>query len=115
MPTRTVDLDRLTTDAVRDGALRDMPVTVLGLARSGIALARFFADAGARVTVYDGRGRDDLAPAIVRLDGRPVELRLGPDVDPASTWADAGLNSKSPSITPDYPTAEPRLRAALRE
>jgi UDP-N-acetylmuramoylalanine--D-glutamate ligase len=115
MPTRVVDLDRLTLDDVRAGALRDVPVTVLGLARSGIALARFFADAGARVTVYDGRGHDDLAAAIVRLDGRRVELRLGPDVDPASTWADAGLIATSPSINPDYPTAEPRLRTALRE
>ena len=34
------------------------PVAVLGLARSGVALARFLADRGARVTVYDGaRGR----------------------------------------------------------
>ena len=43
------------------GALRDRPVTVLGLARSGLALARFLADAGARVTVYDGRPAADLA------------------------------------------------------
>jgi UDP-N-acetylmuramoylalanine--D-glutamate ligase len=114
MPARSVDLDRLTTADIRAGALRGTPVTVLGLARSGIALARFFADAGARVTVYDGRGRDELAAAIVRLDGRPVQLRLGPEVDPASTWADAGLIATSPSINPDYPTAEPRLRAALR-
>ena len=35
-----IDLDALTLDAIRAGALRDRPVTVLGLARSGIALAR---------------------------------------------------------------------------
>ena len=56
-----VDLDGLTLDAIRAGELRDRPVTVLGLARSGIALARFLADAGARVTVYDGRPADELA------------------------------------------------------
>ena len=43
-----------------------------------------------------------------------MRLRLGPDVDPATTWADAALVATSPSINPDYPTTEPRLRAALR-
>ena len=42
-----------------------------------------------------------------------MTLALGPDVDPASTWADAALVTTSPSINPDYPTTEPRLRAAL--
>ena len=57
MPTeRTVlDPDLLTIDRVRAGALAGAPITVLGLARSGIALTRFLVDAGARVTVYDGR------------------------------------------------------------
>ena len=55
MNASVVRLDHLTADAVRDGALRGRSVTVLGLARSGIALARFFADAGARVTAYDAR------------------------------------------------------------
>ena len=100
--------------AVRAGALRGRPVTVLGLARSGIALARFLADAGARVTVYDGRPAADLAEAIRALGDRDVRLRLGPAVDPASTWADADLVATSPSINPDYPTTEPRLRAALQ-
>ena len=49
-----------------------------------------------------------------RLEGRPVRLLAGPDVDPASAWADAALVTTSPSINPDYPTTEPRLRDALR-
>ncbi|HKB27660.1 MAG TPA: hypothetical protein VKC59_01435, partial [Candidatus Limnocylindrales bacterium] len=48
-----IDPDRLTLDAVRAGALRGRSVTVLGLARSGIALARFLVGAGALVTIYD--------------------------------------------------------------
>ena len=108
-----IDLDRLDLDGIRVGELRDRPVTVLGLARSGLALARFFADAGARVTVYDGRPAAALAEAIAELGGRRVTLALGPDVDPALTWAGAALVATSPSITPDYPTTEPRLRAAL--
>jgi UDP-N-acetylmuramoylalanine--D-glutamate ligase len=111
---RPIDLDALTMDAIRAGALRDRPVTVLGLARSGIALTRFLADAGARVTVYDGRDADALGEAIAALGERSVTLALGPDVEPAGTWADAALVATSPSITPDYPTTEPRLRAALQ-
>jgi UDP-N-acetylmuramoylalanine--D-glutamate ligase len=109
-----IDLDRLTLHDVRAGALGGRPVTVLGFARSGIALARFLADAGAVVTVYDGRPAAELAEALAALDGRPVRLLVGPDVDPASAWDGAALVATSPSINPDYPTTEPRLRAALR-
>ena len=113
-PSGPIDLDRLTLGAIRAGALQDRPVTVLGLARSGLALARFFSDAGARVTVYDGRPAEALGVAIASLGRRPVTLALGPAVDPATTWAGADLVATSPSITPDYPTTEPRLRGALR-
>lgn len=113
-PARPLDPDTLNLEAIAAGALRDRPVTVLGLARSGLALARFLADAGARVTIYDGRSADELRPAIEALEGRPVTLALGATVDPASTWAGADLVATSPSINPDYPTTEPRLRAALR-
>ena len=112
---RPIDLDALTMESIRAGALRGRPVTVLGLARSGLALTRFLADAGATVTVYDGRPAGDLRDAIAALEGRSATLALGPDVDPDSTWAAAELVATSPSITPDYPTTEPRLRAALRE
>ena len=113
-PPGPIDVDRLTMADIRSGALRDRPVTVLGLARSGVSLARFLVDAGARVTVYDGRPAADLHNAIRRLEGRQVRLAAGPDVDPAGTWAGAALVTTSPSINPDYPTTEPRLRDALR-
>jgi UDP-N-acetylmuramoylalanine--D-glutamate ligase len=113
MGSRIVELDRLTTEGVRDGALAGRSITVLGLARSGISMARFFSDVGARVTVYDGRTAGQLGSAIESLGGRSVDLRLGPDVDPASSWVSADLVATSPSINPDFPTAEPRLRAAL--
>ena len=114
MTSGPIDLDRLDLDGIRAGAVRDRPVTVLGLARSGLALARFLSDAGARVTVYDGRPATALADAIEALGGRSVTLALGPDVDPATTWAGAHLVATSPSITPLFPTTEPRLRDALR-
>ena len=107
------DLDGLDLAGVRGGALRGVPVTVLGLARTGVALARFFADAGARVTVYDGKPLEALGDAMAALDGRPVTLACGPDVEPSDAWADAAIVAFSPSITPGFPTTEPRLRAAL--
>jgi UDP-N-acetylmuramoylalanine--D-glutamate ligase len=109
----TIDPDGLALADVRGGSLRGRSVTVLGLARSGIAAARFLADVGARVTVYDGRPAAELRAAIAALEGRHVTLRLGPDVDPGSTWRRAALVVTSPSINPAFPTTEPRLREAL--
>jgi UDP-N-acetylmuramoylalanine--D-glutamate ligase len=110
-----IDPDRLSLGGIRAGALRGRPITVLGLARSGIALTRFLADAGAAVTAYDVRPAPELARAIAAIDGsgRDVRLLLGPDVDPTEAWAGADLVTSSPSINPDFPTTEPRLRAAL--
>jgi UDP-N-acetylmuramoylalanine--D-glutamate ligase len=108
-----IDLETLSLAAIRAGALAGRPVTVLGLARTGIALARSLADAGAVVTVYDVRPADELDAALAALEGRPVRLVLGPEADPASAWEGAALVTTSPSINPDYPTTEPRLRAAL--
>ena len=112
---RTIDPAVLVPGALAAGVFRDRPVSVLGFARSGIALARFLADAGAVVTVYDARPAAELAKAIAALDGRPVRLLLGPEVDPAEAVAGAALVTTSPSINPDYPTTEPRLRAALAD
>jgi len=89
------------------------PVAVLGLARSGIALARFLADMGARVTVHDTRAEPELADAIAQLGDRPVELRLGPEVEPAGILRDQALVCTSPSVSSRFPTTEPRLREAL--
>ena len=112
MPNPVV-LDALTVDAVRAGVLAGVPVTILGLARTGVGLAQFFADAGAVVTIYDGKPVTALADRLAELDGRSIRLLAGPEVDPASAWTDAALVAFSPSITPGFPTTEPRLRAAL--
>jgi UDP-N-acetylmuramoylalanine--D-glutamate ligase len=113
--TRRIDPDALTLEAIRGGALQGRPVTVLGFARSGIALARFLVDAGAEVTVYDQRPASALGQALDALDGRSVRLLLGAEVDPAAALAGAALVTTSPSVNPDFPTTEPRLRAALSE
>lgn len=110
-----LDPASLAPGALAAAVFRDREVSVLGFARSGIALARFLSDAGARVTVYDVRPSGELARAIAALDGRPVRLLLGPDVNPADAVAGAALVTTSPSINPDYPTTEPRLREVLAD
>ena len=94
-------------------AFRGRPVAVLGLARSGLALARFLADRGASVTVYDGRPAADLRETLGALGTRAPRLLLGPDVEPAEALSGQALICTSPSISSRYPTTEPRLRAAL--
>jgi len=96
-------------------ALRGRRVVVLGFARSGLALARFLADAGARVTIYDRRTREELGEQVDALEGRPTELLLGPEVDPAAALAGQELVTTSPSVSARYPTTESRLREALAQ
>ena len=111
---RTIDPADLVPGAPASAPFRGRPVAVLGFARSGIALARFLHDAGAAVTVYDARPADELGRAIDALEGREVRLLLGPDAAPEAALDGAALVTSSPSINPDYPTTEPRLRAALQ-
>jgi UDP-N-acetylmuramoylalanine--D-glutamate ligase len=89
---------------------------VLGLARTGMAAARFLADAGASVTVYDRRSDDQLSDAIAALEGRPVTLALAAEPDQArALLADAELVVTSPSINAAFPTTDPWLRQALAD
>ena len=95
--------------------LRGRRSVVLGLARSGVAAARFLADAGAVVAVYDRRPATELSEAVAALGGRPVRLSL--DVDPPEATAlleHADLLVTSPSVSARYPTTDPWLREALR-
>lgn len=111
---RTIDPSDLVPGALASAPFRGRPVSVLGFARSGMALARFLHDAGAEVTVYDARPRAELERAVAALERREVRLLLGPEVDPVAALDGAALITSSPSINPDYPTTEPRLRAALQ-
>ncbi len=57
--------------------LKGKRVVVLGLARQGIALARFLAEQGAQVTVSDVKTADQLAEAIQGLEGLSTQYVLG--------------------------------------
>jgi UDP-N-acetylmuramoylalanine--D-glutamate ligase len=81
-------------------------VTVVGLARSGVAAARLCRREGARVTATDRRTAAELGPAAAELTRAGVALRLGAS-DPAGL-EDAELVVVSPGVPLDLPA----LRAA---
>lgn len=56
---------------------RGRRIVILGLARQGTALARFFVAAGAQVTVNDAAPAERLAAEIERLGDLPITLVLG--------------------------------------
>ena len=57
--------------------LRDKKVTVLGLARSGVAAAHLLQAVGASVTVADRKEERELADAFSRLDRRALTVKVG--------------------------------------
>ena len=83
-------------------------VMVLGLARTGIAAARFLAERGADVTVSDRRTEADLAREIAGLGDAPIDLRLGGE---DSAWLE-NIDILIPS--PGVPQENPLLQAAAR-
>ena len=89
---------------------------VLGLARSGVAAARFLARSGASVIVYDRRSAAELTDAVASLGGAPVRLALGASPqDVTALLAEADLVVTSPSISPRFPTTDAWLRQALTD
>lgn len=88
---------------------------VLGFARSGVALVRMLADAGARVTVFDRRPPDELHDAIDHVAGRQVELALGAEPEIGERLiAEAELIFTSPSVSAHFPTTDAWLRESLQ-
>jgi UDP-N-acetylmuramoylalanine--D-glutamate ligase len=72
------------------------PVVVVGLAQTGVAVAKFCAKRGARVTVTDGKSAEQLAGPIGQLAGVPVRFELG-GMD-AVTFVAAELVVMSPGV-----------------
>ena len=87
--------------------LRGKTVLVIGLKRTGVSVARFVASLGGRVRVADRQGPDGLAPELARLEGVPLDVRLGTE-DPGVL---AGVELVVPS--PGVPRNAPLLRAAV--
>lgn len=81
--------------------LRGKRVTVVGLAKSGVAAARLCAREGARVTVTDRRGEAELAAPLAALEGTGARRALGGH--DAADFTGADLVVASPGVPPSIP------------
>ena len=78
--------------------VRNKRVTVAGLGRfgGGIAVTRWLVEQGAgRVLVTDKDAADKLADSVKKLDGLPVEFRLGEHREEDFTSADLVVTSRT--------------------
>ena len=77
---------------------RGQKIVILGLARQGLASARFFVQAGAYVTISDVATADKLESELATLGDLPVELALGGH--PLSLLDDCDLLCLSGGVPP---------------
>ncbi len=74
--------------------------TVMGLARTGEAAARFLANRGARVTVTDQRSEEDLAPVLSTL---PADVSKALGGHPERLFDEADGVVVSPGVSREHP------------
>jgi UDP-N-acetylmuramoylalanine--D-glutamate ligase len=86
--------------------LRGRKITVVGLARSGLAAARLCVREGASVTVTDSRPAAALGPALEALEVLPLRRMLGGHDQRDFTAADLVV------VSPGVPMSMPQLQAA---
>ena len=85
--------------------LEGKKVTVVGLALTGVAVAKFCVRRGARVTVTDGKPADKLADQMRLLDGVPVIWELGGHKLETFTQADLVVMSPGVPTLPEMTAA----------
>ena len=85
----------------------DLRVTIIGMAREGMALARFFARLGARVTINDIKSPAHLTKEIKQLAEWPIECVLGGHPEDI-------LETDVVYVSPGIPRTIPILREAKR-
>jgi UDP-N-acetylmuramoylalanine--D-glutamate ligase len=85
--------------------LEGKKVVVVGLALTGVAVAKFCARRGAKVTVTDGKPADKLAEQMKLLDGVPVTWELGGHTLETFTTADLVVMSPGVPTLPEMTAA----------
>jgi UDP-N-acetylmuramoylalanine--D-glutamate ligase len=81
--------------------LTDINILVIGLAKTGVACARFLASKGARVTVTDMRSESALASQLAELAGYNIKLEL--ERHDEATFLSSDLIVVSPGVPMDLP------------
>ena len=96
--------------------LKNKKTVVVGLARTGAAVARFLSERGALVTVTDMKDEEALAPFLERLKGLPINLELGRHEE--NSFLSADLIVVSPGVPMDIAPiklAQARKRRVISE
>ncbi len=86
-------------------------IVILGLARQGLALARFMIEQGARVTISDLATAPALAPEVTALGDLPVDLALGGH--PPTLLDDCDLLCLSGGVPPQIPVVQTAIERGI--
>ncbi len=87
-------------------------VLILGLARQGLALCRYFVAAGANVTVSDAAPAEKLGAELAALNGLPVSLALGGH--PLSLLDGCDLLCLSGGVPAQLPLVQEAIQRGIR-
>ena len=82
-------------------SLKNKSILVVGLARTGIACARFLAKKGARVTVTDMKSAEQVAGQMLELEGLSITWELGRHEE--SSFLTSDLIVVSPGVPMNHP------------
>lgn len=94
-----------------DFSFANQSVVILGLARQGLALARFFCDAGAKVTISDRSNEGALQNELEQLGNLPVECVLG--AHPLSLLDKCDLLCLSGGVPPQIEIVQEAIRRGI--
>jgi UDP-N-acetylmuramoylalanine--D-glutamate ligase len=93
--------------------LQQKKVLVVGLARTGVALCRFLAARGARVTVTDQAPPEALEEARREIAGLGVTEALGTALNQPPAWQDSDLIVLSPGVPPELDWLQAARKAGV--
>ena len=86
--------------------LKDKKILVVGLARTGVSVARFLVRRGASLTVTDMKPAEQLADYMAALEGMPISWQLGYHDDASFSACDLIV------VSPGVPMGLPQLMLA---
>ncbi|MGE0528762.1 MAG: UDP-N-acetylmuramoyl-L-alanine--D-glutamate ligase [Bdellovibrionales bacterium] len=78
--------------------LKDKRILIVGLAKTGVTLARFLVHHGAAVTISDHKSKAELSSHLEKLEGLPVTMELGGHTP--KTFLNQDLIILSPGVPP---------------